>query len=493
MRVQVFSRLSVVPVWALVLVLVLVLVAMGVVADPAVVSILDHGAIPGEDTVAASHANAQAIFQAAVAANATASPSQPATVLIPAGKSFSVLNVAPLLNLQDVVFQIDGTLLLCTDFDAWPKRTDISVTLAALYIGHSQRVTVLGTGTVDGRGYQWWWNTIITTVDNRPILLAMDHCVDVTIHSVYWKNSPYYHLNLRDQKNLVVRDLTIYVSVEEQANLLRQHGHWQALPAEAVEMRRQRWLSGTHGMLGDAAEYLPSEELLSGIPTYPLNTDGIDPSGVNILIENVIITSFDDAVAVKPLAGGSPIATCSESIIVRNCTVYFSVGMTIGSVPPNTGVNCVRNVSFSDIIMHEPFKAIYIKTNPGDKGSGLIDQISYRQFKAIGSLWYPIWIGPQQQDQPGGKSNTGCSFFYPVVPTCPTQPRVPVTRISLEDVTLTEGITLPGVLLCNSTVPCSEFSFRNVINTGIWGIMPDYVCENVQGSQSGNQPPPLCF
>jgi polygalacturonase len=36
------------------------------------------------------------------------------------------------------------------------------------------------------------------------------------------------------------------------------------------------------------------------IPTYPLNTDGIDPSGTNIIIRNMTITSHDDAVAVKP-------------------------------------------------------------------------------------------------------------------------------------------------------------------------------------------------
>jgi len=35
-------------------------------------------------------------------------------------------------------------------------------------------------------------------------------------------------------------------------------------------------------------------------PTFPLNTDGIDPAGTNIHIHNVKITNFDDAVAVKP-------------------------------------------------------------------------------------------------------------------------------------------------------------------------------------------------
>lgn len=36
------------------------------------------------------------------------------------------------------------------------------------------------------------------------------------------------------------------------------------------------------------------------LPMFPLNTDGIDPHGTNILIERVNITNFDDAVAIKP-------------------------------------------------------------------------------------------------------------------------------------------------------------------------------------------------
>ena len=37
------------------------------------------------------------------------------------------------------------------------------------------------------------------------------------------------------------------------------------------------------------------------IPTFPLNTDGIDPSGVDVLIEDINVQNFDDVVAVKPM------------------------------------------------------------------------------------------------------------------------------------------------------------------------------------------------
>ena len=52
-------------------------------------------------------------------------------------------------------------------------------------------------------------------------------------------------------------------------------------------------------------------DFAKGLPTFPLNTDGIDPSGANVHIRNVKITNFDDAVAVKPSNGGNKIATCA--------------------------------------------------------------------------------------------------------------------------------------------------------------------------------------
>lgn len=85
------------------------------------------------------------------------------------------------------------------------------------------------------------------------------------------------------------------------------------------------------------------------IPTFPLNTDGIDPSGANVYIKNVKITSFDDAVAVKPARGSNKIATCAENILVEDSYVLYGVGMTIGSVPPYKDHSCVRNVVFRNI------------------------------------------------------------------------------------------------------------------------------------------------
>lgn len=127
---------------------------------------------------------------------------------------------------------------------------------------------------------------------------------------------------------------------------------------------------------------------------YAFNTDGIDPSGKNVLIEDVYIENYDDAVAVKPAKSSFINSNCSENIVVRNAVVKFGVGMTIGSVPPNENYNCVRNVLFTNINFTYPFKAIYVKTNPGTNGYGLIENIVYENINIYRALWFAIYIGP---------------------------------------------------------------------------------------------------
>ena len=112
------------------------------------------------------------------------------------------------------------------------------------------------------------------------------------------------------------------------------------------------------------------------VPTFPLNTDGIDPAGRNFTIRDVYIENFDDAVAVKPAHKGHRFSDCAQDMLIENSKVKYSVGMTIGSVPPHDQHNCVRNVTFRNIDFDYPIKALYVKTNPGDHGSGIIENIT---------------------------------------------------------------------------------------------------------------------
>ena len=74
----------------------------------------------------------------------------------------------------------------------------------------------------------------------------------------------------------------------------------------------------------------------------------------------------------------------------------YSVGMSIGSVSPSDQHSCVRNVTFRNIEFDHPLKAIYIKTNPGDHGTGIIEDITYENISYKKAIWWGIYIGPQQ-------------------------------------------------------------------------------------------------
>jgi len=73
----------------------------------------------------------------------------------------------------------------------------------------------------------------------------------------------------------------------------------------------------------------------------------------------------------------------------------MGLGMTIGSVPPNGNHACVRNVTFKNIVFWFPIKAIYVKSNPGNSGDGIIENILYENIKIFNPIWWNIYIGPQ--------------------------------------------------------------------------------------------------
>ena len=86
--------------------------------------------------------------------------------------------------------------------------------------------------------------------------------------------------------------------------------------------------------------------------------------------------------------GGGKLTQCSEDILIEDSIVYLGVGITIGSVPPNTAVNCIRNVTFRRIQLVSPIKGIHVKPNPGNSGTGIIDQITYEDINATDPLWW---------------------------------------------------------------------------------------------------------
>ena len=229
------------------------------------------------------------------------------------------------------------------------------------------------------------------------------------------------------------------------------------------------------------------------MPTMPLNTDGIDPSGSNVTIRNVNITNFDDAVAVKPSHGGFKVAKngCSEDMLIENVNVKFGVGMTIGSVPPNVQHNCVKNITFRNINFEYPLKAIYIKSNPSHGNvneTGEITNVLYENIKIHFPVWWNIYIGPQQMKEPDGRG-PGC-MTYPFG-DCATEPLVSINNITIRNLESHGGFLPPGIIRCNETNTCENFVFENIEIHGWWDQMGwGFITEFAHGTSTNVYPDP---
>jgi polygalacturonase len=420
-----------------------------------IISIDKFGAIPNNSSNSAAHANAVALRDALIAANQSQS-----TVVVPHGNVYEIFHVEAdyLIN---VTLRIEGTLRASAQLDRWlwpiDNRTGGDEDWAILQFRHAKGLHITGHGTIDGQGYPWWINVISGAPDERPHLVICEQCDDLEIDSIVARNSPQFHFKIIDVRRFYAHDMSIIVDVNQQQSLLARAGHW-------------------HPTLS--------------LPTFPLNTDGIDPSGTDVLIERVYINNFDDAVAVKPNNGRNR-SPCSERMLIRNSSIQFSVGMTIGSLSPSAHTNCIRNIVFENIVMNDPIKGIYVKSNPGDVGTGIIEDIVYRNLTGFGSIWYPIWIGPQQQHQPNTVGNP-CSFLFALDPTatCETNPLVTIRNISLIDVSFRNTLLVPGVFWCDPVAPCTGFVVQNVVNVGPFGLNQTYRCQNVvQPSITGSFKP----
>jgi len=413
------------------------------------------GAISDENTVSAAFKNASALTLAFQAANQAPLEDRDArTVVIPAGTTYHLMPIS-IAKLDRVTFQIDGNLIANADVDAWPLDENGRVAGALMRFQDCRDFVMRGGGLIDGNGFEWWVLTITGKLKRgRPHLVVMHNMVDTLIEGLRVKNSPQFHFALSDMLNLVVRDLDIQVDISAQRTLLDKHGFW-----------------------------------IKGLPTFPLNTDGIDPSGENILIQNVTIENFDDAVVVKPTSANSGHGiTCSQNILVDGARVKYGVGMSIGSVPPSDTVSCARNITFRNVVFDHPFKAIYIKTNPGDQGTGIVEHVLYENMIINHPLWWAIYIGPQQHIQPQGP----VCFFYPIDPRCPTEPRITIRDVTLRNIQVRDGLLSPGVIRCDEANPCTDIRFENVVARGGLSGLP-YICENVTGTVTGSSPEPGCL
>lgn len=278
-----------------------------VLQSQAAQNILLMGAIPNEDTLTAQQTNQRILTEAIAKANSSSSTGDARIVIVPQ-RTFYILPIR-IEYAKDIVIEIRGKLTACNRIRNWPftgssKKPNYQNFIS---ISHSDNITLNGGGKIDGRGYIWWLDSWIVDKKympagaGRPHLITTDYVSNLNIHDLRLKNSPNYHIKLDQTIDTKIYNLDIRVNTTAQLDILKRN-----------------YLIGT-------------------VPMFPLNTDGIDPSGRNFHIFNITCQNYDDVVVPKPAHhGANNLANCSENMMIENITVRLGVGLTVGTVPPNT-------------------------------------------------------------------------------------------------------------------------------------------------------------
>ena len=385
--------------------------------------------LPGNSTEVAQ-SNAQLLTSAIQATRDT--------VTIPPGDWF-VQGPLSFDSISNRKISLMGNLTFLPNIDTYPFENGFYPDLFSF--NNSHYITMEGPGALDGSGFEWWKESLMGFAgqsllkrDERPKLLTFRLSTNLVINDLVMVNSPFWHLNLDDVANVTINNLVVDVDTE------RQHS---ALPSNLISYPKRPFSLYRWGL----------DQLLSNIPLFPLNTDGIDPAGINITIRNFTYRGYDDAIAVKPQSLRSIYSRCTSDLLLDGANVTFSTGMAIGSVSTRPWRNCIDKVTIRNVEMVNPLKGIYVKSNPkSDKpGSGQISNILFENFKVTGSIWWPIYIGPQQQYQPDA-SGPGC-MNYPLE-DCETNSEMEMTNITLRNIAMTRTIfPYAGLIRANASSP----------------------------------------
>lgn len=462
-------------------------------------SIVDFGAIPRAKSVDNAVTNGVALY--AALRNATDGD----VVVVPAGHRFEMIPPRdPATGLVGVGLRIDGAV---AGYDAggdaaaraaWPL--DGGAYAPLIRVEASARFSLYGYGAIDGRGHAWWWAFLLGELKSkRPLAVSIEGSSDVLVADLAILDSPRFNIYLGAfTSRAIVRNVTILADWESQRSL------W----GKARDLR---------------------------LPMFPFNTDGIDVAGADVLIEGCTIANWDDVIAVKPSdalddAGAPSADGCTRNVTVRKLLVYRGAGLSVGSVHPSPRDPCVEGVSFEDIDMYGPVKGVYVKPDAGgdecetERCAASISNVVYRRIamtsgasppgwagierrararalaspaERVGKLFssaraelarkgstftcsprdyacmaWPIYIGTQQQLEPDG---TGSGVW------APTEPRVTVTNLTLDDVKAHGGEwpMAAAVLRCNATNPCTGLFFKDVVlDADLFAAGQKYVCDD---------------
>ncbi|QYM77807.1 immunoglobulin domain-containing protein [Horticoccus luteus] len=229
-----------------------------------VFNVVDYGAV-GDGTTN-NTASIQAAINAAQAAGG-------GTIEIPAAASPYL--TGPLTLRSNMNLQIDGgAILRALPYGTYPNSTTSPADLISIASG-ATNIAITGNGVIEGDGAAWWTAYNNDSTISRPRLLQFTRAANVLVSGITLQNSPQFHLAMSGSGGTSNSNVTIF------------------------------------GLTVTA-------------PSSSPNTDGVDPTATNVLIQNCTISVGDDNIAIKAANG-----PCSN-ITVADCTFGTGHGLSVG-------------------------------------------------------------------------------------------------------------------------------------------------------------------
>ncbi|KAH9809904.1 family 28 glycoside hydrolase, partial [Melampsora americana] len=177
---------------------------------------------------------------------------------------------------------------------------------------------------------------------------------------------------------------------------------------------------------------------------YIGETDGIDVSGSNIYVHNVVIETGDECVTAKSPMNG---------LTVRNIQCIGTTGCAIGSMGATAKDYRLENIDYRDVTVSNGANGVTFKSYPG--ASGIIRNATYSRFK-LTNVAYPIKLDymwgatlhkkRQEDSEEGIQTWSGLNFND--FSGTGTKSRALVT------------------LNCPAGSPCVDLKFKNIRLTG---------------------------
>lgn len=343
-----------------------------------------------------------AAIQSAI--NAAARAAGGGTVEVPPG----VFLCGPLNLSNSVNLQLDaGAVLRLLPIDRYPGGIINPAPFISATSLHDLEVS--GAGAIDGQGASWWPGY---KTNNRPTILNFSKCSRVLIQGITSSNPPVNHIAIKGNNagNVTVQGITLLA------------------PASSATVN----------------------------PSH--NTDGIDLAETNALIQNCVISTGDDNVAIGSSAG------LSRDILVTNCVFGSGHGVSLGSYT-SSGIS---NLTVINCIFTNTDNGIRMKSD-NDRG-GVAQNLSYLNLGMTNVLMPFVIYSYYNNTTYSTKSVTAAQAAS--IGAATVSSTTPIWRnVLISNVTATAVSGYPaGEIWARIEMPATNFVFDHVTVTASKGV-----------------------